>query len=136
MISRSGSETPMSKAGAFTPRPDHMNSSITWVKDWYAPETSNISTPNSGGLKLKGWHKTNVNSNNDPAVKFEARDTLDLNSWKYYKEVAIVDHTQTESETIGDNQISNDEPSKEELGSALNVKDEGEIVSLSGITDT
>lgn len=151
MLSRSASETPAIRAGSFTPGPSHMNTSITWVKDWYSPDINNTSFQNNGGsfepqsIKLKGWHKTNVDSNNNPAVKFDSADTLDLNNWKYYEEVAITNHSGDEgvsgngiSEDVPENGISEDSTvSKDELSSALSIKNQDEeIVSLSGITDT
>ncbi|CUM53171.1 uncharacterized protein AC631_04876 [Debaryomyces fabryi] len=142
MISRSASETPAIRGGSFTPGPSHMNSSITWVKDWYIPEITNTSFQNNGGsfepqsIKLKGWHRTSVDSNNNPAVKFDSDDTLDLNNWKYYKVVAITNHS--EDEGVAENSNGEgDIASKDELSSALSIKNKDEeIVSLSGITDT
>lgn len=151
MISRSASETPAIRAGSFTPGPNHMNTSITWVKDWYSPDVNNTSFQNNGGsfepqsIKLKGWHKTSVDSNNNPAVKFDSADTLDLNNWKYYKEVAITNHSEdgigpgnSLSEDVSKNGVDEDNTvSKDELSSALSIKNQDEeIVSLSGITDT
>lgn len=143
MISRSASETPAIRGGSFTPGPSHINNSITWVKEWYSPEINNTSFQNNGGsfeprsIKLKGWHRTIVDSSNNPAVKFDSADTLDLNNWKYYEVVAITDHSGDKGASENNNGESDDIASKDELSSALSIKNKDEeIVSLSGITDT
>lgn len=142
MLSRSTSETPGIRAGSFTPGSTRMNNPITWIKDWYTPEVNSPPFQSNGpnfepqSIKLKGWHKTNVDSNNDPAVKFDSADTLDLNNWKYYEEVTITDHSDEEIPT--DNGVTGgDNEPKEELSSGLSIKNQDEeMVSLSGITDT
>lgn len=143
MLSRSTSETPALRAGSFTPVPNHMNNSITWVKDWYTPKITNTSVQNSGGsfeppsIKLKGWHKTIVDSNDNPAVKFDSADTLDLTNWKYYEEVAVTNHSGDEDVSENDMNEGDNPTSKDDLSSALSIKNQSEeIVSLSGITET
>lgn len=141
MISRSTSETPGIRAGSFTPGPSHMNSSVTWVKDWYTPEISSMLFQNNGAsfesVKLKGWYKTSVNINNSPAVKFDSDDVLDLKNWKYHKEAAKPEHSEEDVAVNDVKENGSSSTTKDELSSALSIKNkEEEIVSLSGITDT
>ncbi|CAK7895436.1 hypothetical protein CAAN1_12S04808 [[Candida] anglica] len=42
---------------------------------------------------LKCWRKATVTRANNPTIKLDSEDVLDLNRWKYYQEVPIVEHT-------------------------------------------
>ena len=44
-------------------------------------------------VNLKCWHKAEIDSSNNPMIKLDAKDVLDLNAWKYSNEVPILDHT-------------------------------------------
>ena len=91
------------------------------VQSSQTPSTTWIFTnspPQLDGLEsLKGWQKTAVDDSNDPSLRFNSDDVIDLNSWKYHKEVPIVDHTNKTplSDEFDENLVAPEPKHEEEL---------------------
>lgn len=109
MYARSSTNTPAPPRR----RPEQLDSSITWVNDWYIPDSFSVLEGKSipFNLKLKGWYKTDMDHSSNQFRNFNHDDALDLNKWKYYSEVPIIDHNalsgKDEASGLGEEMKSN-----------------------------
>lgn len=120
MFSQSGTQTPVpsSQHGNQLQKVQFhevLGETVTWVNEWYLPNlitSSNLGESNvivnqpsleddsatpaiSDSIRLKGWHKTNINHKQSNNV-LNPNDILDLSTWKYFK-TPMVDETQIPS---------------------------------------
>ncbi|CCE86592.1 Piso0_005089 [Millerozyma farinosa CBS 7064] len=125
------------------------NNTVTWVNDWYVPTSDNSAsvggaTNNNVNFKLKGWHKERQYDAASTPRKFDSGDILNLDTWKYYKEVPILKHTPDDDQEYSGKEEekkwgalgSDNEVAKKDLGTALSVNNKDEMGTLSGIVDS
>ncbi|KAK6456790.1 uncharacterized protein RJT20DRAFT_126846 [Scheffersomyces xylosifermentans] len=137
MFSQSGTNTPISSGFNAVQYHEQLGETVTWIKDWYTPNLSNTSSDDAiaESVKLKGWFKTNINHKNTASLNANPHDTLDLNEWKYYKDVPITDHSNRSPSSVS-NFVKDEEESKgmvsnKELESAIKFSsEEGQISGL------
>ncbi|KAG7665461.1 uncharacterized protein J8A68_001149 [[Candida] subhashii] len=127
-----------SKSGTNTPNPsssinkiqyhEQLDETITWIKDWYSPNLSTDPLSQEDAMndavRLKGWYKTNINHKNSKnQLTYNPVDTLDLNQWRYYKEI---DNTSTNIDNDSSTNETNDDNMEidKELGSAIRFDDQ------------
>lgn len=125
------------------------SNTVTWVNDWYIPTTNNSETVggptnNNTSFKLKGWHKERQYDAASTPRKFDSGDILKLDTWKYYKEVPILKHTQdNEKEYLGKEEeekwgtfVSDDNVAKNDIGILLSDNNKDGTGALSEIVDS
>lgn len=110
MFSVSGTSTPVPNFITVTHH-EQLGPNVTWINDWYSIDN----------VALKGWFKTNINHKNNPSVRPDDRDILDLNEWRFQPQLNQWYLPETEEKPTEDKSF--------EAAITL-LKDEGEISGL------